>query len=81
MTDCNPLLVSSYEPIVGGLIAVALHEDGWNLTIRHRHSFGQYSDCWTSSFGSLTMGEMLDVLGAVLDMWGLPAPLTQQLEP
>lgn len=62
--------LSSFEPVVEVLVRLEYFVGGWSLWVRHRHYGGLFGDCDPMEFSSLSTGEMLDVLCAVLEQYG-----------
>jgi hypothetical protein len=71
--DCGYRL-TSFEPIVEGLMRLEYHADGWELAVRHRHYAGHFGDCGVQQYSKLTLHELEDLLGAVVDAWGPFSP-------
>jgi hypothetical protein len=77
--ESNPTL-SQYEPVVGALMAVEYAESGWRLVVRHRHCTGRFGDCGEDQFDHLSLGELEDVLCAVVSVWGPWGDATRPLD-
>lgn len=62
--------LSSFEPIVEGLMRLEYYADGWCLTVRHRHYSGRFGECDVDTYSCLSTAELCDVLEASLATWG-----------
>lgn len=76
MTERCAYKITSYEPIVEGLVRMEQHFDGWTLWIRHRHYGGAFMDCEPDDYGRLTLEELADVLTATVAGWASPRKLS-----
>lgn len=73
MTDDCGYRLTSFEPIVEGLMRLEYHADGWELVVRHRHYAGKFGECRPTTYGGLTTGELADVIECTCAAWGPPS--------
>lgn len=70
--DCGYRL-TSFEPIVEGLVRLQYHADGWELAVRHRHYAGRFGECPVALYSCLTIQEVAETLEATVWAWGPPS--------
>lgn len=64
---CESLL--SYEPVVEAMMTMSWGPNGWQLYVRHRHWSGRLGSCPVDDYENLSLGELQDVLGAIVACW------------
>lgn len=67
---CDPYRLTTHGPVIEGLMHFTYGNDYWNLDVRHRHTAGMFTDCPVDEYRKLTRSELLDVLVAIVDLWG-----------
>lgn len=75
MTYHEPRLTSALFK-TGGWINLTHTDDGWSLTIAHRHEGGLLGDCVSATYSGLSWSEVLDVIDAEMltVCSGIPTP-------
>lgn len=70
MNHCDGQLLTQYEPIVEAIVTFSWDPAGWDLKVNHRHWAGRFGACGQETYESLSPGELVDVLAALLWTWG-----------
>lgn len=70
MTRTCMATLLQFEPVVEGQMVFTWCEDGWTLRVRHRHCAARFGACQDDIYPSLSLGELQDLLPAVVDAWG-----------
>jgi hypothetical protein len=66
--------LTSLDAVLEAHLHLEMSSAGWAVWVRHRHLGGLMTDCPASSYDSLTVEELADLLAALVFSW--PAPAT-----